>query len=61
MQIGSFFTYGMYATKLVARLDINKDKAVQLSEILQAVGSAPSATAPLKSGPRLDASGKAEL
>ncbi len=31
----------MYATKLVAKLDTNRDQAVQLSEILEVVGSAP--------------------
>ncbi len=35
------FTQGMYATKLVAKLDTNRDQAVQLSEILEVVGSDP--------------------
>lgn len=41
LQLGNFLTYGTYAARLVAKLDINKDGDVQLSEVLQVVQSDP--------------------
>lgn len=41
LQLGNMLTYGMYASKLVAKLDTDKDSQVQLSEVLHAVESTP--------------------
>lgn len=53
LQLGSILTYGTYASKLVAKLDTDKDSQVQLSEILQVVGSNPSGKSPKTVEPSL--------
>ena len=41
-QLGNMITRGVYATKLLAKLDTNKDNAVQLTEIKAVMDRRPS-------------------